>query len=96
MLKITRAIMHHKHQRWLNMENAQLQAALSFWVSKRDEAKSNLDIFLNKPNGNFENPQHQINYLLKDFSDAQSVITTITLIIQNASGTNTSPTEQQS
>ena len=88
--------MHHKHQRWLNMENAQLQAALSFWVSKRDEAKSNLDIFLNKPNGNFENPQQQINYLLKDFSDAQSVITTITLIIQNASGTNTSPTEQQS
>ena len=66
--------MHHKHQRWLNMENAQLQAALSFWVSKRDEAKSNLDIFLNKPNGNFENPQQQINYLLKDFSSEFKVI----------------------
>ena len=73
------------------MENTQLQAALSYWVAKRDEAKSNLDIFLNKPVGNFENPQQQINYLLKDFSDAQSVVTTITLIIQNAN----QPTDSQ-
>ena len=62
--------------------NSQLQAAQSYWAAKRDEAKANLDILLTKSSA-FENPQQQVNFWIKELSDAQTVLTTVNLIIES-------------
>ena len=62
--------------------NSQLQAAQSHWTAKRDEAKANLDVLLTKLSV-FENPQQQINFWIKELSDAQTVLTTVNLIIDS-------------
>ena len=64
--------------------NPQLKAALSYWTSKRDESYANLDVALNKSVGiGMGNPQLEVNELLRQFSEAQAVVDTINLIIQN-------------
>ena len=63
--------------------SAQLKAAQSFWTAKRDEAAANLDTLLNKPVA-CNNPQQEINELLRQFAEASNVLTTINLILQQA------------
>ena len=65
--------------------NLQIKASLSYWTAKRDEAQSNLDIYLNKSVGigNDGNIQEKINKLFEEFSYAQNIINSINLIIQN-------------
>jgi hypothetical protein len=69
----------------LNQLNLQIKASLSHWKSKRDEAQSNLDIYLNKScaNGSDDNIQEKINKLFEDFAYAQNVVLSIEKIIEN-------------
>ena len=65
------------------MLESQLKAAQSHFSAKRDEAKANLDAFMSG-NTSCSNPQQEINFWLKELSDALGVLSTINIFIENS------------
>jgi hypothetical protein len=67
--------------------NLQLKASKSYWVAKRDEQFSLLDILLNKSvvSDNAENIQHKINEVIKEIAISIKAIETIENLIDSTS-----------
>lgn len=71
--------------------NLQLKASKSYWLSKRDEKFSVLDILLNKSavSDNAEEIQYRINETVREISIIMKTIEVVDILIEQNSAENT-------